>query len=77
MQAIYLVKAGQHDRAHVLLKRVAATLVAQGARAMVAGCTEVPLALGAGDLEVPFVDATLALAEAAVRYALGKEEGCP
>jgi aspartate racemase len=43
-----------------------------GAGAVVAGCTEVPIALSGPDVAVPLVDATLALAAAAVREALGE-----
>jgi aspartate racemase len=41
-----------------------------GAGAIVAGCTEIPLVLGQGDLRVPLVDVTEVLAVAAVRAAL-------
>jgi aspartate racemase len=73
MEAIYGVKAGKHELPHSILVQAAAALVDLGAEAVVAGCTEVPIALGPGDVSVPFVDATQALARAAVRCALGKE----
>ncbi|MEI8189305.1 MAG: aspartate/glutamate racemase family protein, partial [candidate division NC10 bacterium] len=44
---------------------------AQGAQAVIAGCTEIPIVLQDGDLSVPVVDATLALALRAVREARG------
>ncbi len=71
MQAIYGVKAGRHDEPKALLKRASADLIAHGAQAIVAGCTEVPIALAPEDIPVPYVDATLALAQDAVRVALG------
>ncbi|MDP2872656.1 MAG: amino acid racemase [Bacillota bacterium] len=74
MAAIYGVKAGEYDRPHRLLAAAAARLVQLGAGAVVAGCTEVPIALSEADVTVPFVDATLALARAAVRYAIGEDE---
>jgi len=69
MDAIYGVKAGRHEDAGHLLQEAASRLVAAGAEAIVAGCTEVPLALSAGEVSVPYIDATLALARAAVRQA--------
>jgi len=50
-----------------ILLGIAAGLVRRGARAVVAGCTEVPLALRAGDLPVPLIDPLTAGARAAVR----------
>lgn len=50
---------------------VARRLARNGAQAIMAGCTEIPLVLGAGDLEVPFVDPMLAGARACVRRAGG------
>jgi aspartate racemase len=70
MAAIYDVKnaAAQRSRAAITadLVEVAATLLARGAQAIVAGCTEIPLALAQRDLEAPYVDSVLALARAAV-----------
>ncbi len=40
-----------------------------GAEAIVAGCTEIPLALGQKDLKVPYFDSSTILARAAIRYA--------
>jgi aspartate racemase len=75
MEAIYGqkgIKAGHTDsRNRRLLVGVAETLVAGGAGAIIGGCTEVPLVVGAGDLEVPFIDTLDVLARAAVRYCRG------
>jgi aspartate racemase len=51
------------------MKRLADRLVASGAQALVAACTEVPLALSQQDLSRPLIDATRTLAERCVRYA--------
>ena len=40
-----------------------------GAEAIVAGCTEIPLALGQKDLPVPYFDSLTILARAAIRFA--------
>jgi aspartate racemase len=50
-----------------ILLEIARDLVARGARAVVAGCTEVPLVLGPADLEVPLIDPLTAAARAALR----------
>lgn len=72
MRAIYGedgIKAGQHEGPRRILLAVAQGLVAAGAEAVVAGCTEIPLVLRDGDLAVPVIDATWILALAAVREA--------
>jgi aspartate racemase len=48
---------------------LAAELVAAGAEVIVAGCTEVPLALAAADVAVPFVNSTEVLARRTVEMA--------
>lgn len=47
----------------------AARLVAAGADAIIAACTEVPLVLGQGDVSVPLIDATAALVAATLAAA--------
>lgn len=65
------VKAGHTDRSVTeRLVRVAERLIAAGAGAVIAGCTELPLVLREGDLPVPVIDPTRILAEAAVRQAM-------
>lgn len=56
------------------MQRLAAALVARGAQAVIAGCTEIPLVLDQSMLEVPLVSSTDILAEATVAYALGKRQ---
>ena len=52
-------------------RRVIAGLVAQGAEAVILGCTEIMLLIGQGDSEVALFDTTALHAEAAVELALG------
>jgi aspartate racemase len=70
MPAIYGVKHGD-DLAEPrrLIREAAAHLLARGAEAVIAGCTEVPLILHDGDLPVPVIDPTRILAQASVRRA--------
>lgn len=67
------VKAGFRDEA--LRRRaqvVGERLVERGARAVVAGCTEIPLVLTEGDLTVPVLDSTGLLAGEAIRRAMAE-----
>ncbi len=67
MARIYGVKAGDvSDAARKRMKELAAALVSRGAGALIAGCTEVPLLLGQGDVTVPLIDSTDVLAAACV-----------
>lgn len=71
MPAIYAVKTGGDLSAARRGARDAAEHLRRcGAEAIIAGCTEVPLVLGAADLTIPLVDPTEILARAAVRLAL-------
>jgi aspartate racemase len=60
MDAIYAadgVKAGfKSGPARAAVVRIARELASQGAQAIVAGCTEIPLVLRAADLTVPFLE---------------------
>ncbi|CAM04328.1 aspartate racemase [Saccharopolyspora erythraea NRRL 2338] len=69
MAAIRSIKAGKDDRG--LLARAARRLVDRDARAIIAGCTEIPLGLETGQLPVPVVDPTQVLAEAVIAHARG------
>jgi aspartate racemase len=67
MQTIYQVKAGSITSETV--KPVLASaeqLIADGATALLAACTELPVVLTADDLRVPLIDPTDVLARAAV-----------
>ncbi len=74
-KAISEVKAGRIDSARQLLSEVSRELIAGGAAAIIAGCTEVPLALSPDDIEVPLIDSMVALARATVALARGTEHG--
>jgi aspartate racemase len=73
MAAIYGrrgIKAGvTAGKPRTVLRGVARQLIRRGARAIIAGCTEVPLALGAKDLTVPFLDPMDIAARTCVRLA--------
>ena len=68
MSLIYGVKAGDVSAAaRAEMGDLAGALVAQGAGALIAGCTEVPLLLSAAEVSVPLVDSSEVLARACVR----------
>lgn len=63
MDAVFAVKAGDTNAGpRGEMRRLAAALVAAGADAVIAGCTEVPLLLDAGDVAVPLTDSAEVLA---------------
>ena len=73
MPAVGLVKANRVAEAYAPLAEVARHLHAQGATAVVLGCTEIPLGVAAGPaLEFPVVDTVAALARAAIGWALAE-----
>jgi aspartate racemase len=68
--AIALVKANRVAEAYPPLAEAAAGLIARGARAIVLGCTEIPLGMAAGPpLRVPVADTIDGLARAAIAWA--------
>jgi len=73
MEAIYAIKGirSAQQRKEITAKLAAAAdfLVKQGAQGIIAGCTEIPLALGQHDVSVPYFDSLLLLARAAIRQA--------
>ncbi len=70
MEAIYGkhgIKAGNRgEEPRRLLREAGNRLVARGADLLIAGCSEIPLALKPGDFEVPLLDPMQILARAAV-----------
>jgi aspartate racemase len=76
MTAIYDIKNSRAARSRSEigndLRGVAGRLAAAGAQGIVLGCTEIPLVLKAGDLDVPVFDTLTLLARAAIRFA-GRE----
>lgn len=70
MPVLLRIKGGDTGPAvRVAMAALAAGLVARGADAILAACTEVPLVLGPTDVAVPFVDATGALVAAVLAAA--------
>jgi len=74
MGLIHAVKAGtQDDKTAAAMSGLAAALVTRGADAIIAGCTEIPLVLDDGDVNVPLISSTDALALKTVKLATGEE----
>ena len=73
MAAIYDIKSSQANRPREAITNdliaAAQSLIFRGAAGIVAGCTEIPLALSQRNLSVPYFDALLLLARAAIRLA--------
>lgn len=68
--AVNAIKAGDRSAAtRAALAGEAARLAAEGAQVIIAACTEVPLLLGQGDVPVPLIDSTAALARATLAAA--------
>jgi aspartate racemase len=65
MEAVYGkqgLKQGYVDPARALLMSVTDHLIGRGAEAVIAGCTEIPLALSGPDLSLPLIDPILEVA---------------
>jgi aspartate racemase len=60
------IKAGFKEEPKKLLRRIAVHLQQNGAGAIIAGCTEVPLALQQDDIPLPYIDPLRILAQTAV-----------
>ncbi|WP_448576063.1 aspartate/glutamate racemase family protein [Thermomicrobium sp.] len=72
-EAIALVKAGRTDQEVAsLVLGASRELIAQGAAALILGCTELPIVFPISEVSVPVLDATRILAETAVRLARGE-----
>ena len=75
MRLVYDIKAGDTGAsARQRMKLLATGLIGRGGEALVAGCTEVPLVLGPGDVSCPFIDSTERLAQAVVDLAYGTRQ---
>jgi aspartate racemase len=68
MPGIDAVKSGQIDKGRQHLQAAAMALVQRGAQVLVLACTEIPLVLHQSQVGLPVVDATAALARAAVAW---------
>jgi aspartate racemase len=76
MQLILLIKSG--DRGSDVRRQmsaVAQSLVTQGAQAVIAGCTEIPIVVGQDDLDVPLFSSTQILARRTIEVATGQHCG--
>jgi len=73
MVSIYEIKGAPGGRGRSAIaaeiREIAGRLIQRGAQGVVAGCTEIPLALKPGDLGVPVFDTLLILARAAIASA--------
>lgn len=67
MDLVYAVKAGDVGaERRAAMRALAERLIAAGAGAVVAGCTEVPLLIAPGDLDAPLIDSAEVLARTCV-----------
>ena len=74
MTTLYKIKGGDTGPAvRREMAGYAADLIGGGAEAIIAGCTEVPLVLGPGDIRVEFIDPGELLARRCVAVCLGLE----
>jgi aspartate racemase len=73
MTAIYEIKGAPGGRERTVIgdeiRDIAGRLIQRGAQGVVAGCTEIPLVLKPGALDVPVFDTLLLLARAAIAAA--------
>lgn len=73
MKLVTKIKAGDQSTAvSAALCKLANALVAQGAEAIIAGCTEIPLVLEQTQLGVPLLSSTDVLAQKTVQLARGE-----
>jgi aspartate racemase len=70
MDAILGIKASiGKEKARKELIEVANLLIQRKPEALILGCTDIPLAIGAEDFSIPVFDSNMVLAEATVRFA--------
>jgi aspartate racemase len=76
MEAIFgkngIKNTGPSGKSKRLIFEASRELIRQGARAIIAGCTEIPLVLRDGDLPVPVIDPVAILARAVIEKAQGR-----
>jgi aspartate racemase len=65
---------GPSEKSKHLILVASHELIRQGAQAILAGCTEIPLVLGDGDLPVPVIDPVAILARVAIEKAQGRSK---
>jgi len=67
MSLVYGVKRGDvGEAARAEMRRLAEALITAGAERLIAGCTEVPLLLGQGEVSAPLTDSAEVLAQACI-----------
>jgi aspartate racemase len=70
IQALHRIKSGDTgDTPKREMMSVAEALIAEGAQAIIAGCTEVPLVLASADVTVPLLNSTDCLVQATIAAA--------
>ncbi len=70
---IQQVKAGRQDlQTELSMESVGSSLVGRGAKAVILGCTEIPLAFKEDRVDYPVLNATRILAQAAAQWGLGQ-----
>ncbi|MFW6173302.1 MAG: aspartate/glutamate racemase family protein [Elusimicrobiota bacterium] len=70
MNIIYGIKAGNRlDLLKRDILKLAENQIAKNTQGIIAGCTEIPLILKNGDIDIPIIDPTLILAEKAIERA--------
>jgi aspartate racemase len=76
MRLLYRIKAGDDDvrAVRVDMCQLAEHFIDQGAQAIIAGCTEVPLVLSSNDLSVPLINSTDVLVARTIAYATGEAD---
>lgn len=75
-RGIYGIKGGDLETARGIFRDVADALIDAGADGIIAGCTEIPLALETTG-SAPLIDPTRVLARAAVQVATGQRDAVP
>lgn len=73
MTLLYRIKSGDTNVAGDM-RQLAEGFVRQGAQAIIAGCTEVPLVLSTADLSVPLINSTDVLVTRTIAYATGEAD---
>ncbi|MGP7815619.1 aspartate/glutamate racemase family protein [Niallia sp. 01092] len=73
MEAIYAIKGGNLEVGQTCLLTAANNLINQGAEAIIAGCTEIPLVLKPSQ-DICVIDPTEILAKAVIKKVNGKEQ---
>jgi len=73
MTLLYRIKAGD-DNVRTDMRQLAESFIDQGAQAIIAGCTEVPLVLSSSDVSVPLINSTDVLVARTIAYATNQAD---